>query len=302
MLQVILKGSSPSFFVDLLPPGGWKYRGEARAVSVGLTPLCVLITGASGTKLLNVKDTSRLSAPQCLVHSNRDILVEGGSITANQVEAVTSAKGVISPTAGTGAALIDDPFKTLSIIPPKLCSSNGFKATTGSVRLAPGVHCGEISLGGNAELTLDAGEHWFVNGKVAMAGNARLKGTDVVLFFDKGSKFEFEGNSEISLDGRKRGTYAGMVMIAARGNTEDFLMSSDHVTNLLGVIYVPDAQLIVQGKGGNIAKDSDWTVIVARSLQLSGAPSLVINANYAGSEVPVPVGVGPRDGGIRLVN
>jgi hypothetical protein len=135
-----------------------------------------------------------------------------------------------------------------------------------------------------------------------MTGNARLKGTDVVLFFDKGSKFAFEGNSEISLDGRKRGTYAGMVMIAARGNTEDFLMSSDHVTNLLGVIYVPDAQLIVQGKGGNIAKDSDWTVIVARSLQLSGAPSLVINANYAGSEVPVPVGVGPGDGGIRLVN
>jgi len=157
VLQVILKGSSPSFFVDLLPPGGWKYRGEARAVSVGLTPLCVLITGASGTKLLNVKDTSRLSAPQCLVHSNRDILVEGGSITANQVEAVTSAKGVISPTAGTGAALIDDPFKTLSIIPNKSCSSNGFKVTKGSVRLAPGVHCGEISLGGNAELTLDAG-------------------------------------------------------------------------------------------------------------------------------------------------
>jgi hypothetical protein len=32
--------------------------------------------------------------------------------------------------------------------------------------------------------------------------------------------------------------------------------------------------------------------VVAKSLQLQGSPNLVINANYSGSNVPVPAGAG----------
>jgi hypothetical protein len=67
------------------------------------------------------------------------------------------------------------------------------------------------------------------------------------------------------------------------------------------VIYVPDAQLIVDGSA-DVARDSAWTVIVARMLQLKGSPSLVINANYSSSSVPVPDGVGPRAGGSQLIH
>ena len=35
-----------------------------------------------------------------------------------------------------------------------------------------------------------------------------------------------------------------------------------------------------------------WTVVVAKALQLTGSPNLVINANYASSTVPVPAGAG----------
>lgn len=303
VIQVVLEGHSPSFFVNLLPPGGWNFRAEARAVSVGMTPLCVLVSGGSGSRMLNVKDTGRLSAPKCLVHSNRDILVEGGSIAAYQVQAVTSAQGVINPAAGTGAAPINDPFKTLDLKPQAPCPILDLVVPdimTGTLHLAPGVHCGEFKMAGDSVLVLDPGEHWFVEGKLEMKGNSRLEGRDVVLFFDKGSKFDFKDHSTVNLDGRKRGAYAGMVMVAARGNTQDFGISSDHVESLLGVIYVPDAQLIVEGKA-DIARESAWTVIVARALQLKGGPSLIINANYANTDVPVPAGVGPRNGGSQLV-
>ena len=305
IIQVVLKGHSPSFFANMLPPGGWNYHAEAKAVSVGLTPLCVLISGDAGSKLLNVKDTGRLSAPQCLVHSNRDILVEGGSIAAYQVQAVTSARGVISPAAGTGAAAIVDPFKTLNLKQQAPCPLLDLVVPdilTGTLHLSPGVHCGQFKMAGNAVLVLDPGEHWFLEGKLEMKENSRLEGNDVVLFFDKKSKFEFKDHSTVNLDGRKRGAHAGMVMVAARGNTHDFIISSDHVERLLGVIYVPDAVLIVEGGKSEIARDSAWTVIVARSLQLKGAPSLIINANYAQSDVPVPTGVGPRAGGSQLID
>lgn len=306
VIEVTLNGHTPSFFANMLPPGGWKYSAQARAVSVAMTPLCVLVSGGSGSKLLNVKNTGRISAPECLVHSNRDILVEGGSIGAYQVQAVTSATGVISPDPGTGAAPIEDPFKDLTLTPQKPCKlidlAMPINLLAGTFRLSAGVHCGIHIFGGNAQLILEPGEHWFMSGKLEMRDDARLTGSDVVLFFDQKSKFEFKGHSTVNLEGRKRGAFAGMVMVAERGNTQDFIISSDNVDSLLGVIYVPDARLTVEGGNNDVARDSAWTVIVSKALELKGAPSLIINANYSASDVPVPTGVGPRGGGSQLVH
>ncbi len=237
---------------------------------------------------------------------------KGGSISAAMVQAATSATGVISPQAGTGAQTIDDPFADLVLFPPLMCS-NGVKGllggtgtilgkqhTSGIVSLPPGIHCGGLKAAGTAQITLQPGEHWFIAGALEVTENARLTGTDVVLFFDIASKFDFKDQSTVNLEGRKSGLYAGMVMAATRNNTQDFVISSDNVDKLLGVIYVPSAQMIVEGKA-DIARDSAWTVIVARSLQLKGSPSLIVNANYDASPVPVPEGVGPRPGGSQLV-
>ena len=93
------------FFANLLPPGGWNLHAEATGTSMGMVPLCVLVTGASGNQMLYVKDRSRLNAPACLVHSNRDIEVEGSAVlTAAAIHAVTTARGLMTPEAGTDAA------------------------------------------------------------------------------------------------------------------------------------------------------------------------------------------------------
>ncbi len=302
IIEVALAANRPSFFGSILPPGGWNFEVRAGAVAVGMTPLCVLITGGSGDKALNVKDSGRITAPACMVHSNKDILVEGGSITAAFVQAVLSASGVITPKAGTGAAAIPDPFVDLAMDEKQPCPVQPIKEDikAGTIYLAPGIHCGGYKMAGTSKIVLDPGEHWFLGGHLEIKEQAELSGVDVVLFFDKKSKFEFKDQASVNLDGRKTGAYAGMVMVGTRGNSEDFIITSDHVRSLLGVIYVPQARLIVEGKS-NVAQDSAWTVIVARELQLKGSPSLVVNANYQSSSVPVPEGVGPRQGGSQLV-
>lgn len=303
VMEVILDGHNDSFFGNLLPPGGWNYQVRSQAVAVGMTPLCVLVTGTSKSKALNVKDQGTLQAPACLVHSNRDILVEGGSIAASMVQAVTSARGVISPKPGTGAALIEDPFASMVIDDKQACPASPPKedVKTGVYRVAPGVHCGGYKMAGDAVLILEPGEHYFLGGHLEIKENARLTGENLVLFFDKDSKFEFKDHALVNLDGRRTGPYAGMVMVATRGNTNDFIITSDNVETLLGVIYVPNALLIVEGGKADVARDSAWTVIVARMVELKGSPSLIINANYSTSNVPVPAGVGPRTGGSQLV-
>jgi hypothetical protein len=305
-IRVLLRGHRPSFFANMLPPGGWRFVGDATATSVGLVPLCVLTTGDKVAKILNVKDSSRLAAPACMVHSNRDIDVEGGSITAAAVQAVTSARGSINPSPGAGAAVIADPFAGLDLDrrPGLGCAVGGLvqtlKLTVGSRRIAPGMHCGGIEISGSARVVLEPGEHWFLAGPLTVKENARLEGDDVVLFFDKTSKFEFIDSALVRLSGRRTGEYTGIVMGATRDNTQDFIISSDNVESLLGVIYVPNALLLVEGRA-DVARESAWTVIVAQRLQLKGSPSLFINANYSASNVPVPAGVGPRTGGSRLL-
>ena len=305
-IRVLLRGHRPSFFANMLPPGGWHFVGDATASSVGLVPLCVLTTGDDVAKILNVLDTGRLAAPACMVHSNRDIEVEGGSITGAAVQAVTSARGSISPGPGTGAAPIDDPFASLDLDrgPGAACAGRGavrnLKLALGSRRIPPGMHCGGIEISGTATVVLEPGEHWFLAGPVVVRDDARLEGDDVVLLFDKTSNFAFTDHALVRLSGRKTGDFTGIVMGGTRDNTQDFIISSDNVESLLGVIYVPNARLLVEGRA-DVARDSAWTVIVAESLLLRGSPSLFINANYDASDVPVPNGVGPRAGGSRLI-
>jgi hypothetical protein len=307
-IRVLLRGHRTSFFANMLPPGGWNFVGDATASTAGLVPLCVLVSGSTGNQLLYVKDSGRINAPACLVHSNRDIEVDGaGTLTAASVQAVTTARGPMSPSASTGAAPIDDPFLDLDLDKTKklLCTVldltvKRIKVDSGVHYVPAGQHCGGIEARGTATIVLEPGEHFFLGGHLTVRDNARLEGTDVVLFFDKQSKFDFKDHALVSLDGRKTGEYAGIVMGGTRDNTQDFIISADNVESLLGVIYVPSARLVVEGDA-DVARDSAWTVIVAREVQLKGSPSLFINANYDASDVPVPSGVGPRTGGARLI-
>jgi hypothetical protein len=74
-------------------------------------------------------------------------------------------------------------------------------------------------------------------------------------------------------------------------------ISSSSVDKLLGTIYVPEATLVINA-AGSVAEDSKWSVVVAKEIKLDKNARLVINTDYAGSGVPVPMGVGNSGGGV----
>lgn len=317
-IRVTVKGHRASFFGSMLPPGGWNFAAQATASTVGLVPLCVLVTGGSQNKGLSLKQSPRMTAPGCMVHSNQDIEVSGGSIAAARVQAVGTATGIISPTPGTGAARITDPFAGMALNANRPCDDNvavgglasagagaangtDIRVSSGVTRLAAGVHCGVMLFDGTSELILDPGNHWFIGSVLTISGSAKLTGRNVVLFFDKSSRFDFRQQARVNLSGRESGPYAGMVMGATRDNTQMFSIDADNVEALLGVIYIPEARLVIDGSE-DVARDSAWTVIVAKYLELKGSPTLYINANYNTSSVPVPSGVGPSTGGAHLID
>ena len=305
-ITITIKGHRQSFFGNLLPVGGWNFNAAATAEPVGQTPLCVLAIASSGAgDAINMQDQSRTTATGCLVHSNSDMNVPSpANLAAGTAEAVGAASGQISPTPQTGAPPIADPFSSLNLNMPVLCDvldlvyDLGVNTITTTALTS---HCGTMIVRKNATVILQPGVHYFRNGGLVLQDNATLQGTNVTLVFDSKSSFTFQDHSQINLQGRQTGAFAGFVIATTPANTNTFSISSDAAHVLLGTIYVPNAQLVVSGGSTNVADQSAWTVIIAKGLLLSGSPNLVINSNYAGSSVPVPSGVGPVSQGARLV-
>jgi Flp pilus assembly protein TadG len=293
-VTVAIDGTRPSFFDNLLPPGGWKIHAQATAATVGELPLCVLSSSADAA----LADASVMSASKCLVQSNQNISVESGaSMTAGLAQAAGSASGPITPAPQTGAPSIADPFASMAIgAPPALlglCNILGdLVYNVGVNTLSPGIHCGNITVRQGASVVLAPGEHYFSKGSLVMQQNSSLTGSDVVLVFDGTSTFAFNDQSTVMLQGRQSGPYAGFVIATTRDNTATMSISSTAARQMEGAIYIPNGTLAISGANNTINDQAAWTVVVAKAIQESGSANLVINANYAGSNVPVPAGAG----------
>lgn len=315
-LTVTLNGHRPSFFGSLLPPGGWHFSADATAAPVGQTPLCAIATG-SGSALdgISTIGASRITAPDCMLHSNSNILTDNtGRITASAVQTVRGVTGTgISPAAGQGAVPIEDPFASMFFPSLDACRTRNSSPGQGNVMIydnggryliPPGLHCFPILVRNATTLILRPGEHFFYK-DVSLTGAGKLIGDDVFLFFDHGSDPKFTGpDVTIDLVGRKSGPYAGMVMATIAGSQPDISIPGGRAKRLLGVVYARRGFLRVDGSGV-AAVESDWTVMVANEIRLQGNASLRINADYENSDVPVPAGVGPNGGimtGTRLSN
>jgi hypothetical protein len=293
--------SRASFFGSLLPPGGWNLAATATAIRTARKPLCVLGSQSGSQDSIALQGNSVITANDCLVQSNANLTASGSAaLWAGEARAAGSASGAIRPDPVTGAPATSDPFAAMKIEVPLLCDTLSLSLGSSTTYLKPGLHCGVISLLGTANIVLAPGEHYFAGPSFIIGGNATITGSDVALIF-KGTAAQFTGSAALQLEGRKSGPYAGFVLITDRSYTGDIEISTSNARKLIGTIYLPNASLTVNGNNNKVADQSPWTVVVAKTIQTQGGANLTINSNYAGSTVPVPVGVGPpRDQPVRL--
>lgn len=292
----------PSFFGDLVPPGGFRIEVTSIAESMQVQPLCVIgDDGTVGGKAITAVNNSSIRARNCIVHSNSDFdLKNAATVEAGAPRATGVATGTgFTPAANSGALKLNDPFRSRNIAPPAACTTvpdGGAQVrSAGTVTLSPGIHRVEYTMTGNSVLKLEPGEHYFCKG-LKLRGQGRLEGDDVLLMFTGGNALDAGQSSSVSLSGRRSGQWAGFVMVATRGNYANFTIASSFVDRLLGTIYLPMTRLQVSATG-DVAEGSQWSVIVARNINLSANARLIINSDYEGSPVPVPIGVGNQAGG-----
>ncbi len=199
------------------------------------------------------------------------------------------------------------------------------------VVLEPGTYCAGLTIKKNAVVTLKPGIYVFKDGPLIVKDNATLTGADVGLYFagDKAGLL-FDKKTTISLSAPTTGVMAGMLMseqtsltnpldpalgliddltgapvpltpapLGQTGPMRIYRIISNNARNMLGTIYLPAGRLVIDADKP-VADQSAYTVVVARQVNLYEGPNLYLNANYEGTSVPVPKGVGPLNGRVVL--
>ena len=201
---------------------------------------------------------------------------------------------------------------------------------TGNKTLEPGTYCGGLMIMGNAQVTLKPGIYVFKDGPLLVTNSASLSGVDVGLYFTgSNSGLLFNKGTTISLAAPTSGLMAGLLMMEDRSPASlldpamllnallpinpvsltppplsltpmrVYRIISDNARTMLGTIYLPTGRLVIDATRP-VADQSAYTVVVARQINLYEGPNLVLNANYSGTSVPVPKGVGPVSGRLLL--
>lgn len=301
----------PYFYLGYFRPSP-QISVSAKASVTGEMNLCVIGLDPSAAGTLSLTSFAKVTAPACAVFSNSTSAT--GMIAKD--DALLAAEYSCSAGGFDGAAKnytkvpvtdcrpVDDPLAARGVPASDKCDFTK-KTVSGLVTfLDPGVYCGGIRITNYANVGFKPGVYVIKDGELKSDLGGIVGGNGVTFVFTgKGSRMNFDKSTVLSFKAPETGNYAGILLYQDPKSPaiETFEISSKTASILLGTIYLPNGIFKVHAQN-KVGDKSAYTVILARKLDIGAKADLVINANYGATKVPVPTGLGPQSGEIRLVN
>lgn len=290
---------------DIMP-----IKVSATATLAGVQSICVIALDTGAARSLHMSAASTMKANKCGIYANsthkRAIKVVAA---ARMVSAATYSSGgyrgpvtSYKPKPVTDSPPIKDPLMGRPAPPIGPCKEKVVE-TDGTHVLEPGTYCGGIITKGKVTLRLKPGTYVIKDGPLSISGNSTLIGKNVGFYFtgDKAT-FDFGVSTQARLTAPKGGPLAGILFFEDRTSpsNREFVIRSKDAELFEGTVYLPKGKLIVD-KQSRVGQRSAWTAIIANRIESRKGPRIVINANYAGSSVPVPPGIAPEKGRALLI-
>jgi len=294
-------------------PYGENIEVRATAVARGGMNVCVIALDESGSGAVSTDGDARLEGKNCSVLSNSIsqfgiVARRKSEIRAGMICSSGGASGStsnFSPAPVTDCPVYPDPLAGREPPPVGPCDHNDFRVgriaavVSGlpliKVTVSPGVYCGGLRIEMLADVAFEPGIYVIKDGPLEVGANSTLTGENIVFhLIGDGATFTFNRDSTISMTAPKDGPLAGILFFEDRSAPEGrvHLIASDDARKFIGAFYLPRGVLRVDTNQA-VADASAYTAIVARRIELGGKPTLVLNSNYAATDVPTPEGVGP---------
>lgn len=312
-VTVKITAAQPTIVMQALGPTATEISVTATAKVIGGAPICVIGLDGKASKTVFLDKNAQLEAPGCSIYSN--------STGSSGLEAKDNAsvKAAFICTSGgkygaKKASFTPDPQLDCPVLPDPLanrpqptasgCIQTGLVVEGVSTTLMPGTYCGGITIRKGARVTLSTGVFVIKDGPLLVTDDGALIGANVGLFLTgKGATIEFDPASSVSLTAPRSGDMAGILMFEDRAAPlgQTHAITSNDTRMLLGTIYLSRGRLHVAAQNP-VADKSAYTIVVANQFSLSEGPTMVLNTDYSGTNIPVPAGVGPNSNRAALTN
>ena len=308
-IQVDVSLSWKPMFMGMISPSFSTISATAIAKIMGTGNICVMGLSPGRNKTVHMERRAKLIGNGCGIYSKSTATNSIDVADAAHIEAsfICSEGGIKQNSSSqvTPAGVQDCPTPPDPLagrIKPEVGGCD-FKRTRlryfhGTLR--PGVYCQGLSIGRYSNVTLAPGIYIIKDGGLTVTGGSVLTGDNVGVYLTgKNARFAFLTLSTIKLKAPISGPMAGLLFFQdpeAPGVGDKLNSFSKNIiatTNaeiLEGTIYLPKGRLEISGKDA-VAQNSAYTAIVTSLLELREGPTLVLNADYASTNVPVPDGL-----------
>ena len=167
---------------------------------------------------------------------------------------------------------------------PKISCGTQTAVKTGDT-LSPGNWTGAFPPNGVTHLQPGV---YCVDGSFQVNGGDTLIGDDVVIYMKTGT-LKWNGGATIKLNAPNTGDYKGLLIYQPPTNINDLTINGNGDSAIVGSIFAPGAQVIVEGGGGASGLECQ---IIGDTVKLSGSSATVIDykaeLNY---QPPIPPSV-----------
>jgi Flp pilus assembly protein TadG len=311
LLKVNISLSSASSFGKMLGITKAEIAVTATARLMGAQKICLLALEPKKTKTFESSKAAKVTAPECsfFINSRNTTAISVRDSAKMTAQSICSSGGVegtsmnFSPMPKLDCPPVADPLASRPPPPAGGCDYNDRVIDAGTVVLRPGVYCNGIRVTKKAVAKLEPGIYVIRGNKLTIDGDATIEGVDVGFYFqDNNAQFDFAPNTTISLAAPTSGPMAGILFFEDRNVPVDAFhkILSNNAHTLLGTIYLPRGRLYIEASKP-IAQKSAYTIVVANQIEMISGPELFLNANYGGTTVPVPNGLGSIPGSVKLV-
>jgi hypothetical protein len=289
-VEVLVAAIQPTYFMRIL--GISTQTVTARAVATDLTSGiqngCLYTLGPPSATIegININGNATLNATTCGIVDNGNFDPTGGALNVNAgtfgVSGTCNGSGCgkASVTCADQSAANCPAYGTpaganplASMTPPcSPCSGGASGSNTGKNGTSifnPGTFT-DISLQGNGTVTFNPGTYIFTGTGISCMGTPGITGAGVTFYFANSSTFNCSGNDTINLSAPTTGTYAGILMYQATGNTTGPSLGGNTGSFYTGVLYFPSSQVTFFGNSTGTAVG----VVIADSLAMSGHPTV----------------------------
>src|SRR5208282_3388846 len=198
-----------------------------------------------------------------------------------------------NPLAGLAAPTI--PSYTVTAVSESLSGNS-------TAAINPGLYS-QISVSGNAKLTLNAGVYVIGTGGVTLSGNAALSCSGVTFIIEGGGftvsgnaalsgtgvlidnttsgstagAISISGNGTVSLSAATTGTYAGILIYQPMANAKALSFSGNAMAGLAGTVDAPTAALVLSGNANLV------DTLIVDTLSISGNAIAQLTASSGGT-------------------